>query len=43
MTHYTIISATSGVELACVWAGGATAAIAKAFEMFPGAMVAVIG
>lgn len=43
MSKYTIISATSGIELACIWAGGTTAAIAKALTMFPHARVAVIG
>ena len=43
MTKYTIISATTGIELACVWAGGNTQALTRAFQMFPRRRVAVMG
>lgn len=43
MSKYIVISATNGAELACVWAGWHTEALAKALEMFPHRMVAVIG
>ena len=43
MSKYTIISTVTGAELACVWAGWHTGALAKAFELFPNTNVAVIG